>query len=97
MQITQELIKQTDEMIAKLKSGAKTSRQIGGAGMVMGGAGVVLAIIMAMREQYDLATIDALVGILNMYLGRTNIQNAYQAQHTLKRLLRSKHRLERLK
>ncbi len=97
MQINQELIKQTDEMIAKLKSGAKTSRQMGGACMAVGGAGVVLAAIMAMREQYDLATIDALVGILNVYLGRVNVQNAYQAQRSLKRLIRSKHRLERLK
>ena len=38
-------------------------------GVTVGGACMLLAIVMAVRENYDYAIINGLVGALNLYLG----------------------------
>ena len=38
-------------------------------GVTVGGACMLLAIVMAVRENYDYAIINGLIGTLNLYLG----------------------------
>ena len=38
-------------------------------GVTIGGACMLLAIVMAVRENYDYAIINGLIGTLNLYLG----------------------------
>lgn len=42
-------------------------------GMSVGGACMLLAIVMAVRENYDYVIINGLIGTLNLYLGGAQI------------------------
>ncbi len=64
-------------------------------GMTVGGACMLLAIVMAFRENYDYAIINGLIGTLNLYLGGANIQRAKTCRCNIQKLIKSKQALEK--
>ncbi len=64
-------------------------------GMSVGGACMLLAIVMAVREKYDYAIINGLIGTLNLYLGGANIQCAKMCRCNIQKLIKSKQALEK--
>lgn len=65
-------------------------------GMSVGGACMLLAIVMAVRENYDYAIINGLIGTLNLYLGGgANIQCAKTCRCNVQKLIKSKQALEK--
>lgn len=64
-------------------------------GVTVGGACMLLAIVMAVRENYDYAIINGLVGALNLYLGGANIQCAKTCRCNVQKLIKSKQALEK--
>ena len=64
-------------------------------GMSVGGACMLLAIVMAVRENYDYAIINGLIGTLNLYLGGANIQCAKTCRCNVQKLIESKQVLEK--
>lgn len=93
----QELIKSTDEMIEKSQEQVKVSTVIGYGGVAIGTSCLLLAIATAVRENYDATIINGLVGALNLYLGRANINCARQARKNIIALQKSKQELEKLR
>ena len=64
-------------------------------GVTVGGACMLLAIVMAVRENYDWTVINGLVGALNLYLGGANIQCAKTCCGNIQKLIKSKQALEK--
>ena len=64
-------------------------------GVTVGGACMLLAIVMAFRENYDYAIINGLIGTLNLYLGGANIQCAKTCRCNVQKLIKSKQALEK--
>ena len=64
-------------------------------GVTVGGACMLLAIVMAVRENYDYAIINGLIGTLNLYLGGANIQCAKTCRGNIQKLIKSKQVLEK--
>ena len=64
-------------------------------GMSVGGACMLLAIVMAVRENYDYAIINGLIGTLNLYLGGANIRCAKMCHCNVQKLIESKQALEK--
>ena len=64
-------------------------------GVTIGGACMLLAIVMAVRENYDYAIINGLIGTLNLYLGGANIQCAKMCRGNIQKLIKSKQALEK--
>ena len=64
-------------------------------GVTVGGACMLLAIVMAVRENYDYAIINGLIGTLNLYLGGANIQCAKTCRCNVQKLIKSKQVLEK--
>ena len=64
-------------------------------GVTVGGACMLLAIVMAVRENYDYAIINGLIGTLNLYLGGANIQCAKTCRCNVQKLIKSKQALEK--
>lgn len=93
----QELIKSTEELIKKSQDSERVSRVVGYGGVTVGGACMLLAIVMAVRENYDYAVINGLVGALNLYLGGANIQCAKTCRGNVQKLIKSKQELEKIK
>ncbi|MBO5946650.1 MAG: hypothetical protein J6Q44_00710 [Alphaproteobacteria bacterium] len=93
----QELIKSTDEMIKKSQDRAKMSTVIGYGGVAIGVSCLMCAIATAVRENYDAAIINGLIGALNLYLGWANIDCAKRARNNIIALQKSKQELEKLR
>ncbi len=64
-------------------------------GVTVGGACMLLAIVMAVRENYDYAIINGLIVTLNLYLGGANIQCAKTCRGNIQKLTKSKQVLEK--
>ena len=64
-------------------------------GMSVGGACMLLAIVMAVRENYDYAIINGLIGTLNLYLGGANIQCVKTCRGNIQKLIKSNQALEK--
>ena len=91
----QELIKSTEELIKKSQDSERVSRVVGYGSVAIGGACMLLAIVMAVRENYDYAIINGLVGALNLYLGGANIQRAKTCRGNIQKLIKSNQALEK--
>ena len=64
-------------------------------GVTVGGACMLAAIAMVVRENYDWTVINGLVGALNLYLGGANIQRAKTCRGNIQKLIKSKQALEK--
>lgn len=64
-------------------------------GVTVGGACMLLAIVMVVRENYDYVIINGLIGTLNLYLGGANIQCANTCRGNIQKLIKSKQALEK--
>ena len=93
----QELIKSTEELIKKSQDSEPVSRVVGYGGVAIGGACMLAAIAMAIRENYDWTVVNGLVGALNLYLGGANIQCAKTCRGNIQKLIKSKQELEKIK
>ncbi|MBQ7289694.1 MAG: hypothetical protein IJW84_02250 [Alphaproteobacteria bacterium] len=93
----QELIKSTEELIKKSQDSERVSRVVGYGGVAIGGACMLAAIAMAIRENYDWTVVNGLVGALNLYLGGANIQCAKTCRGNIQKLIKSKQALEKIK
>ena len=91
----QELIKSTEELIKKSQDSERVSRVVGYGSVAIGGACMLLAIVMAVRENYDYAIINGLVGALNLYLGGANIQCVKMCRGNIQKLIKSNQALEK--
>ena len=93
----QELIKSTEEMIKKSQDRAKMSKVLGYGGVAIGALCILAAIATAVHENYDMAIVNALIGVLNLYLGRANVRCARDCRDIIQRLIKSKQEMEKIK
>lgn len=93
----QELIKSTEEMIKKSQDRAKMSKVLGYGGVAIGASCILAAIATAVHENYDMAIVNALIGVLSLYLGRANVRCARDCRDNIQRLIKSKQELEKLR
>ena len=93
----EELIKSTDEMIKKSQDSARISKVVGYGGVAIGVSCLLCAIATAVRENYDSAVVNGLIGVLNLFLGNVNIRCAKTWRDNVQRLIKSKQALEKIK
>lgn len=93
----QELIKSTEEMIKKAQDTAKMSTVFGCGGVAIGATCLMCAIATAVRENYDAAIVNGLVGALSGYLGWVNLNCAKRVRKSIIALQKSKQELEKLR
>ena len=93
----EELIKSTDELIKKSQDSARMSKIIGCGGVAIGVSCLLCAIAMAVRENYDSAVVNGLIGALNLCLGDANLRCVKTCRDNIQRLIKSKQELEKIK
>jgi hypothetical protein len=93
----EELIKSTDEMIKKSQDSAKMSKVVGYGSGAFGASCILAAIVTAVHENYDMAIVNSLFGVLNLYLGRAHLRCAKTCRDNIQRLIKSKQEFEKIK
>lgn len=95
--ITKNMIKSSDDMVRKMRAIVPELRAIGYGGIAVGGVCLVLAILSAVRENYDVMAIEGLIGGVNVGVGIAELKHAKRVHNNARRLIESKRALEQQK